>query len=283
MQNTGRKLREINNFSLYRCILCDLEFFESDEDMISYYDDIYLEGRYFTDILNWAQKKFFEEKITYKRLLEIGIGNGVFLNKAKEKGYEVYGIDLVQENIKFAKEKFGLENIFCTSLNEFKKETNLKFDIIVFFDVLEHIKEPITFIQDIKELLKERGIIILSVPNRERFIDTLEKDFPPNHLTRWNRTSLKFLLENEGFETQVEVKKLGLDDIKNFFRKNIRLKLATKILKDSIKTGDNEKLKKAIYLSKIKDSLLTFLSIIFIPFLIFPLPGDKIYCKCKKK
>lgn len=65
------------------------------------------------------------------------------------------------------------------------KEIHERFDIISFFEVLEHLDNPVRFIEHIRGLLKPGGHIIPSVPNRNSFLDTLaESDYPPNHLTR---------------------------------------------------------------------------------------------------
>jgi hypothetical protein len=67
--------------------------------------------------------------------------------------------------------------------------------------VLEHQAAPGEFLQKVKACMKPRGVIGLSMPNRERWMtgpDVL--DYPPNHFLRWNAAALKKFLETQGFE-----------------------------------------------------------------------------------
>lgn len=95
------------------------------------------------------------------------------------------------------------------SLNEFIDfacESDLRFDVITFFDVLEHQDNPKEFIQNVKRLLNKEGYIAGNVPNRERpFIGwerkTIQWDYPPNHFLYLSTTVLKNFLEKEGFSS----------------------------------------------------------------------------------
>lgn len=76
-----------------------------------------------------------------------------------------------------------------------------KFDVVTFFEVLEHQAEPARFLEKVKACLRTRGYVALSVPNRERWLtgpDVL--DYPPNHFLRWNAGSLRRFLGSRGFE-----------------------------------------------------------------------------------
>lgn len=53
---------------------------------------------------------------------------------------------------------------------EYCKEHNLKFDIITFFEVLEHQVDPVGFLETIKGMLNPGGWIAGSVPNRDNFL-----------------------------------------------------------------------------------------------------------------
>lgn len=75
------------------------------------------------------------------------------------------------------------------------------FDVVTFFEVLEHQENPQWFLDVAKKFLSDEGCIAMSVPNRNRWQkapDTL--DYPPNHLTRWSPNALRNFLERNGFE-----------------------------------------------------------------------------------
>ncbi|MEW6558554.1 MAG: methyltransferase domain-containing protein, partial [Elusimicrobiota bacterium] len=92
-----------------------------------------------------------------------------------------------------------------TEFVDFAKMKNIQFDIITFFEVLEHQDNLQSFIQDITTLLKKDGFIAGSVPNRDRFLAKLSDrafgfgDYPPHHFTRWSTEILKIYLEKNDF------------------------------------------------------------------------------------
>ncbi len=133
-------------------------------------------------------------------LLDIGMGTGNFLNAARKRGYTVTGLDFDRGAIAIAKDHFKLEDVYPFALSEYRKEfPEKKFDVITFFEVLEHLDAPGLFIEELKSILNSNGYIALSVPYRGSFNKFKQADFPPRHLSRWNRESMKIFLESHGF------------------------------------------------------------------------------------
>ena len=92
----------------------------------------------------------------------------------------------------FAKETLGLEHVPPLTISEFAEQhRGERFDVVTFFEVLEHQAKPSEFLQEAKTCLKPRGIIALSVPNRARWLTAPDVlDYPPNHFLRWNAAAL---------------------------------------------------------------------------------------------
>jgi len=142
--------------------------------------------------------KYFPSNVRGK-LLDVGCGDGRFLKHAKEQGFEIWGIDFDKKAVENVKRNLGFDTVFAMSLEEFyeyAKEKNLKFDVITFFEVLEHQDKPREFLEMVKGLLKEGGYIAGSVPNRESmFIELLRfnhvDDYPPHHFLRFSKSSLE--------------------------------------------------------------------------------------------
>jgi len=169
----------------------------------------------------WSQQRFFEKSPNKGgHLLEIGCSTGEFLKTAQEAGYSVTGIDSAPETAGFAQSHFGLTNIFPLTIQEFiAQKPKEKFDVIVFFQVLEHIDNLPDFIDSIKKLLLPGGFIAVSVPNRDRWRIRSERfftenwDLPPCHLTRWNIKALENLFKKSGFSViSAEAEPLRLYD-----------------------------------------------------------------------
>ena len=140
-------------------------------------------------------KKHFFSRGT---LLDIGCGEGHFLEGANRVGWHTAGIDLDRKALEVGKRR-GLENLFCCALDDLSMPA--RFDCITFFEVLEHQPEPSAFMEKVKGLLAPGGFIAGSVPNRLRFrLRAFEdSDRPPYHFTRWSEASLKSFLARVGF------------------------------------------------------------------------------------
>jgi SAM-dependent methyltransferase len=135
-------------------------------------------------------------------LLDIGCGTGNFLAAARNVGYSVTGIELDRNAARFAKEELGLPRVLGLSISDFaERNPDEKFDVVTFFEVLEHQAAPAEFVEKVKSCLQPRGYIALSVPNRARWLTGPDPlDYPPNHFLRWNVEALRNLLSSRGFE-----------------------------------------------------------------------------------
>jgi len=197
----------VNEFNIFYCRGCELEFADPMKNPgENWYETEYKfsswEGREYL-LLGWRHYKFLEDPpFRGGMLLDIGCSNGDFLLAARDKGYEVYGIDFDRKAIELGRKKFNLKNLFCGTIEDFRNSNpDKKFDVITFFEVLEHLDRPLQFIESTKKILKPDGYIAFSVPNRERWIkDSVWFDYPPHHLTRWSRKSIRKLLEKTSFE-----------------------------------------------------------------------------------
>jgi len=99
------------------------------------------------------------------RILEVGFGQGRFLDWAKSNGYEVVGTEIDPVLVEQATSK-GLE-AYCGQVHEVFEEKTTEFDLIVLFDVLEHmtLTELVTLFKLFTRLLKPEGKILARVPN----------------------------------------------------------------------------------------------------------------------
>ena len=108
-------------------------------------------------------------------LLDVGAGDGFFLDFAKAAGFTTYGTELSSTGAAYA-EKRG-HKLFLGQLRDIDFGGQ-KFDVITLWHVLEHLPDPGGALSIISSLLEPGGIFVLAVPNEE------------NHLFRF-RTGLK--------------------------------------------------------------------------------------------
>jgi SAM-dependent methyltransferase len=141
------------------------------------------------------------EQRGWSRVLEVGCGEGVLLDKLKSQG-EVWGVDINRAAVLRARER-GI-HAFCGSLEDFVviAHRSVQFDAVLFFHLLEHLGDPLLFLQDCRRILRPRGWILLSIPNERRFTLRLGHEWwdgPPHHLSRFSRRGLFILLGRAGF------------------------------------------------------------------------------------
>lgn len=145
-------------------------------------------------------KKNKNKKIS---LLDVGSGLSIFLDAIKNKvKWKLIGIEPDINFVKFGREKLGL-NIIHSNLN-IKKLNNKKFEIISLNKVAEHIKNPILFLKQCKNLLKKNGYIYIEVPDgltaSKQKNANYREEFAIDHLHVFSLDSLNNLLNSSGFE-----------------------------------------------------------------------------------
>jgi SAM-dependent methyltransferase len=204
-QAGAKRLEHYGRYCLYACVSCEVHFWDPRELPDAHWYEQMYGGRDKKLLpLEPGHKFFLTDSIAPRRgeLLDIGCGTGNFLSAAQDAGYEVTGTEMDRNAARFAKERVGLLRVFPLSISGLVESyPDQKFDVVTFFEVLEHQAAPIDFVQRVKSCLRHRGFIALSVPNRERWLtgpDVL--DYPPNHFLRWNAPALTNFLSAQGFE-----------------------------------------------------------------------------------
>lgn len=137
------------------------------------------------------------------RLLDVGCGNGRFLNEIKTlTGCEVYGVDISANAAKAAREDYGID-IFTGPITESPFSDNF-FDVITAWSCLEHVGNPSQVLLKISKILKNDGLCVISTPNFDSLNARLFKDKwyhldCPRHLYLYTPKTIVNLLEKTGF------------------------------------------------------------------------------------
>ena len=136
------------------------------------------------------------------KLLDLGCGEGFFLEHA-EKYYETYGVDISEYAISSAKQRCKRSKLYVKDA-----ETRFdicQFDIIVCFDVLEHIEDPFLVMQECYRILRHKGLFIVSVPNTKSLGKFWKRENwhgkrDPTHVSLLPKEKWVKLLQDAGFQ-----------------------------------------------------------------------------------
>lgn len=146
---------------------------------------------YRQNILKFILKKYLSNLDKNVKILDIGCGTGGNIQLLKEIYENIIGIDNNDFALEYCKEK-GLENILKGNLPDSINVEDNSIDLILLFDVLEHIEEDEKSLSVLKNKLKNGGHILLTVPAFPFLWSEHDEGF--HHKRRYKMKQLKKML-----------------------------------------------------------------------------------------
>jgi 2-polyprenyl-3-methyl-5-hydroxy-6-metoxy-1,4-benzoquinol methylase len=166
---------------LVRCMLCGFVFCQrkpSIEELKSHYS-LYPRAN---DISNITKKRYaalldsFEPYRKTNNIIDVGCGDGYFLESAKERKWNVFGTEFTSKAIDICQQK-GIE--MTASPLDPKHYSPDFFDVITSFEVIEHLNTPVSELASFKDILRKGGIVYVTTPN----LNSISRNFLKS---RWN-------------------------------------------------------------------------------------------------
>lgn len=131
-----------------------------------------------------------------KSILEIGCGAGCFLEKIVNFTERAEGIEINENALAACRsKKLSVTSADITS-QEPMLDVTKKFDMIVLFEVLEHLDNPNIVFSNIDRILNDDGLLIIAVPNPDGYLKELDMvllDMPPHHNTIWSQEAFSYI------------------------------------------------------------------------------------------
>lgn len=190
--DVSRFFAELNRIEVYKCL--DTEY--------TFYAPVHLggDGHFYEQLQGhaWYYLKWkwdFEVAASLigpdDSVLEVGCGDGQFLEHLKNKNIACAGLELNEKAIEAGRNK-GL-NVHADTIQDFARTHKSSFDVVCYFQVLEHITDVHSFLQASVDVLKPGGKLIVCVPNNAGFLKYDKSNLlnqPPHHMGLWTAASL---------------------------------------------------------------------------------------------
>lgn len=136
---------------------------------------------------------------TSQEVLDIGCGAGHGSNMLSKKYKKVYGVDISEEAIEYAKSNWATNNIeFVVGSAMDIPFPDSTFDVVSAFEVFEHLTDWRKFLSEIKRVLKPGGVVYISTPNKTLYSPGTKKPINPHHVFEMTIPEFKTAL-NEFF------------------------------------------------------------------------------------
>jgi 2-polyprenyl-3-methyl-5-hydroxy-6-metoxy-1,4-benzoquinol methylase len=166
------------------------------------------------------------------RLLDIGCGNGTFLDRMRSLGWDVRGIEVDHKAARIAEKVFNIP-VFVGTLEE-AHHPAASLDAITMNHVIEHVHDPIALLQECYRILRPQADLIVVTPNvkslgHARFGQHWRGLEPPRHLHLFSQATLQSSAHKAGFRkvetwttpANAEVLATGSFDIKYGSRQTV--------------------------------------------------------------
>lgn len=183
-------------------IFTQIKFFLLKVLIASYQSKFYM---VFRMILSPVKNRFggIPKDAKNKKILDVGCGDGLFIYSLLQFGADVYGIDINKRAINIGKVN-RLKVSVASDIGKAEFRDNY-FDIVRMWHVVEHTYDPKRILKQAYVILKDKGILIIGVPNiRSLAFKLLKSNWSaldlPIHFYHFSPNVIKALLQEVGFK-----------------------------------------------------------------------------------
>ncbi|HGJ63840.1 TPA: class I SAM-dependent methyltransferase [bacterium] len=171
----------------------------SDSELKNYYSRYFYEEDVAIDKLTRKRYLSILDRLEFVRktnkIIDFGCGTGLFLQVAKERGWDIIGVEISEMAI----QHLGKKNIPYL-ISDIPVTLYEQFDAVICIEVIEHVVNPIQTIDMFSKLLRSGGYLYLTTPNISTIsLAWMKRDYLityPEHLSYFTVDSLNHLLKN---------------------------------------------------------------------------------------
>ena len=146
--------------------------------------------------------KELEKLVNGRKILDVGCSYGTFIKVAQERSWQAEGVEPCERTTQFLRKNTNLK-VYCGTLAETKLDGKL--DVVSYWDVLEHVPDPVEELVVARKHLKKSGLLALQLPNFGSLSARIARQrfgwlCPEDHLNHFTPKTLSFTLKKAGFE-----------------------------------------------------------------------------------
>lgn len=152
---------------------------------------------FFIYLMHLAGYNFAEQFCKGKRVLDFGCGSGYGADRIAKAATSVNAVDISQEAIDFAKDRYKAENLIFSTLKDntplpFENES---FDVVLSSQVIEHVHKDVDYLSEASRVLRQNGVIIIITPDRSGRLLPFQKPWNRWHVREYSLQGLQNLVE----------------------------------------------------------------------------------------
>jgi len=157
------------------------------------------------------------------RILDVVCSTGIFLETARQRGWETLGVELSSYTSEYARKAYGL-SVITGTLKSAEFPSGF-FDVVTLWSVLEHLLDPSDTLQEIRRILRDGGFLFIFCPNIDglfpqitrilfgKTIGFWEADNIPYHIYEFSKQALGKLLRKTTFKIiELKTKEIPVGD-----------------------------------------------------------------------
>lgn len=197
-------LKNDQGVSLNVCQCSGCGLVQLDNAPVHYYKDVIRAAAFSAEMRGFRVKQFVgfinKYKLSGKKIIEIGCGQGEYLSLMKEAGVEAYGLEHLETSVQSCLKR-GL-NVVQGFVDKVDYTiAGQPFAAFYILNFLEHLPNPNVSLRGIYNNLAEGGLGLVEVPNFDMMLKKkMFSEFTSDHLLYFTKETLTTALENNGFE-----------------------------------------------------------------------------------
>ena len=154
--------------------------------------DIASKADYVTHLMHLKAYQTAEKFVEGKKLLEIGCNTGYGSATLADLPGEMHAIDVSEKAIRTAKDEHGDSGIhFRVTDGRQLPFGSDEFDVIIAFQLIEHVVDADALLQDIRRVLRKDGLLLMTTPNGEMRLDPGMKPWNKFHVREYAHQELR--------------------------------------------------------------------------------------------